>query len=397
MKISPRASRSLSSPSRSGRRQRWFQPGPPPALHPQSSRPAAHPVGAAPRALGEQLHLPRRSVRLEVRRQVGHGESPLRRLPGEQGGQAHVAELLVVAEGFAVRRDEDQGLGESRRRVGDPARQRPGIPQVVLETDPPGDRRMVEADVDSPVALRPPLRILEVPAVWAPRVQLRLRRRDPPGLSHRTPAGRLRRREDHVAHAGPRQERQGRGVHGRLGQPHGFGVPAEAVLELAEAPVDLGLAVPRRCQRQDHVVVRLGDGVAVVEPRLTGAVGGTQGLDDGGRLLGHPGQERGPHVEAQPLVVVDDVLDAPLQIQHAGPGVGRIAFVRDPRVPVVKRRRALLPFDCPGPGVLAGRLIEVPVDHQMNGHSLGSIENFKRTTDNRAFVRFVSCRLSVLH
>ena len=86
--------------------------------------PAAHPVGATPRALGEELHLPRRPVRLQVGRQVGHGESPLRRLPGEQGGQTHVAELLVVAEGLAVRRDEDQGIGESRRCLSNPARQR---------------------------------------------------------------------------------------------------------------------------------------------------------------------------------------------------------------------------------------------------------------------------------
>ena len=93
-----------------------------------------------------------------------------------------------------------------------------------------------------------------------------------------------------------------------------------------------------------------------------------EGFDDVRRLPGHPGEERGPDVEADPFVVVDDVLDAPAPIQHAGTRVGPVAFGHDPRVPVVERRGALLSLDLPGPGVLAGRLVEVTVDYQMNRH-----------------------------
>ena len=227
---------------------------------------------------------------------------------------------------------------------------------------------MVEADIDSQVPLRLPLRILEVPAIRPPWVQLRLRRRDPSGLARGPPARCLCWRQDHVAHAGPDQELQGRGIHGRLGQPHGLGVPAEAVSELADAPVDLGPTVARRRQRKDHVIVRQGQGIAMAPAGAAAPIGVEEGFDDVRRLPGHPGKECGPDVEADPFVVVDDVLDAPAPIQHAGTRVGRVALGHDPRVPVVERRGALLPFDLPGPGVLAGRLVEVTVDYQMNRH-----------------------------
>ena len=94
-------------------------------------------------------------------------------------------------------------------------------------------------------------------------------------------------------------------------QPHAFGLAAEAVLEIANAPHHLRLLVAPVGQRHDHVVVHLRDGVAVSrETLLALLVGGQDRLVGVGRVLFQPRQQRGTEIEADPRIVVDDAGDA---------------------------------------------------------------------------------------
>jgi hypothetical protein len=76
--------------------------------------------------------------------------------------------------------------------------------------------------------------------------------------------------------------------------------------------------------------------------------------------LREPGEKRGPDIERDPLVVVDDSFAlGRLEVrQKVGPiGLGVHALV-----PVVERSGARLSLDATRPGILARRLIEVTVD-----------------------------------
>ena len=96
-----------------------------------------------------------------------------------------------------------------------------------------------------------------------------------------------------------RQNFQGLQVHRRLREPHALRLPAEAVLEVSQAPVSLGVLVPAAGQGEDHVVVSLGQGRAVAgEFFLALLVRSQDGPVDLGGVLGHPGQEGGAEVEA---------------------------------------------------------------------------------------------------
>jgi hypothetical protein len=80
------------------------------------------------------------------------------------------------------------------------------------------------------------------------------------------------------------------------------------------------------------------------------------------RLLTEPGQQRGPEIKAHPGVVVDEPDDLALVVYQARPGVRGITLASDTLVPVVVRGGGVLDLDGLEPGVLAGRLVEVPVD-----------------------------------
>ena len=134
-------------------------------------------------------------------------------------------------------------------------------------------------------------------------------------------------------------------VHRGLGQPHALGARPKRVREVGDAPAHLGADVALVAEREDRVAVGLGDGAA----------GAAVGVED---ALVHvvvvrlePRQQRRPDVERQLL-------------EGAELGVGPVALGGDPLVPVVERRGAGLLGDDPRPGVLAGRLVEVPVEHR---------------------------------
>ena len=151
--------------------------------------------------------------------------------------------------------------------------------------------------------------------------------------------------EDREADALLGEHAQHEVVHRRLRQPHALGAPAEAVGEVEDPPAHVGADVALVAEREDGVAVGLGDGAA----------GRAVGVDDALVHVGvvglEPRQQRGPDVERQLL-------------EGAELGVGSVALRGDALVPVVERRRARLLGHDPRPGVLAGRLVEVPVEHR---------------------------------
>ena len=99
-------------------------------------------------------------------------------------------------------------------------------------------------------------------------------------------------------------------VDGGLGEPHAFGLAAEAVLEVGDAPADLGEGVAGAGERHDDVVVDLGEGGAVAaEADGAGAVGLLDHVVGAGGFIGEPGEEGGAEVEAHAGVVVEDADD----------------------------------------------------------------------------------------
>ena len=69
--------------------------------------------------------------------------------------------------------------------------------------------------------------------------------------------------QDREPDAGGGQRLERAEIDGRLGQPHPFGVAAEAVAEVGDAPVHLGPLVVHAGQRHDDMVIHLGQSVAV--------------------------------------------------------------------------------------------------------------------------------------
>ena len=65
-------------------------------------------------------------------------------------------------------------------------------------------------------------------------------------------------------------------VDGGLGEPHAFGLAAEAGLEVGDAPADLGEGVAAAGERHDDVVVDLRHGGAVSAVALRAGVVGVE-------------------------------------------------------------------------------------------------------------------------
>ena len=172
----------------------------------------------------------------------------------------------------------------------------------------------------------------------------------------------LGRGQDGEGDAGGGQGLQGRCVHGRLGQPHALGRPAEPGREIGNGPGDFQLFVHIRGQWHDHVVVDLGQGIAMSQPGQTLAVGLQEsGMGVRGRA-GKPGEQGGADVETHPLVAVDELGDVPGAVQPSGPGQRRVGLAADALVPVAARGGAALGQDVSQPGIVPGRLVKMAVD-----------------------------------
>ena len=212
------------------------------------SRPSGRPDGGGPLDRPGQR---RRGVR-QVRR----------RGPADEPCQEVVAQRLVMTVELAVRGDHD----ERRRLPGERLLLQPRQQSIAHEPVGIHGRRRVEGHGrrQQPVVEHRDDRaaVAQVDPDGTSRVQL-LRRRSPTTChgartvwvmpwSTSTPQRRL--------------------VHGRLGQPHARRAAAEADLEVADAPADLGQLVGRRRERQDRVMEGLGHAVrpavAVDEPAI---------------------------------------------------------------------------------------------------------------------------------
>ena len=76
---------------------------------------------------------------------------------------------------------------------------------------------------------------------------------------------------------------------GGFGEPHAFGAAAEAVLEVGDAPADLGEGVAPAGERHDDVVVDLRDGRAVAAVAMrAGLVGVEDHAVGAGSVVGEP-------------------------------------------------------------------------------------------------------------
>src|SRR5438045_9783675 len=79
-------------------------------------------------------------------------------------------------------------------------------------------------------------------------------------------------------------------------------------------------------------------------------------------------------------IIVDQLHNAVLGIDDARGGVGRVAFRSDALVPVVIRISRILQFDRFQVGILARRLIEVPVNANVV-HGISWEARFAKTTN----------------
>jgi hypothetical protein len=224
---------------------------------------------------------------------------------------------------------------------------------VEAERDVVGEVVVVHDDVD-PTSFELGME----PAIRVGRVHVGARPRVPPVVAERARAGDLRRRQQREGDALLHQDAQDCVVDCGLGQPHAFGGPPEAVGEVGQSPAHLGADIALVRERQDRVVVRDGDGGA------GGAVRVDHALVDVGVVTFQPREQRRAHVEGQVPVVVDDRGDEAALVHHARPAVRPVALGRDALVPVVPRRRGRLRADFLRPGVLARRLVEVPVHYE---------------------------------
>jgi hypothetical protein len=162
---------------------------------------------------------------------------------------------------------------------------------------------------------------------------------------------------------------EGGNIGGGFGQPHAFGVAAEARLEIANSPEDLGSPIPFVGEREDHMIVSLGQGRPMSgEAGDALGIGIENGLIDIRGAVLQPGKEGRAEVEADARIVIQDFGDATIAIQHAGEGIGRVALCGDTFVPIMVRVGGILEFDRLEPGIFARWLVKVAVDADVSTH-----------------------------
>ncbi len=175
--------------------------------------------------------------------------------------------------------------------------------------------------------------------------------RDEIRLTRRDRLRRLPRRQHRVAHALLDKNRECLLIDSGLGQPHAIGLVAETTGEVIQPPADLRPLVAGGRQRQNRVIIRLGQRVAHAIAREILAIRGDKRLIDVGVMAFKPGGQRWPKVKAYPGEVTRL-------------GIRTITFPGDLLVVVFKGRRARLAGDKSREWIVAGRLIKVSVDTQ---------------------------------
>src|SRR5581483_7592462 len=75
-----------------------------------------------------------------------------------------------------------------------------------------------------------------------------------------------------------------------------------------------------------------------------------------------PRKQGRAEIEADKIVIVDELRGGAARLVDRTLEIGAVTFAEYPLIPIVIRGRARLGFDLLGPGVLAGRLVEMAVD-----------------------------------
>jgi hypothetical protein len=329
--------------------------------------PAVDAVDAAPGGAFEDLGLVSGLVSLEVLTVDGE-VSRLVPLDGVDGGcQGHVSIPVVVTVALSIGGDvnELRPVARTGERPGEAIGKALAVGEQSLEGHASRDRPIIEEDDDR--AARGELH------------QVGHRRIDP-GAAHVPPATadrphtpRLARSQDGEADPLPGEDLKALQVRRRLREPHPLWLAPEALLEIADPPDHLGLLVAPVGQGEDHVVIDLGEGGAMTGEVLPALTVGFQDRLVGARGSGlHPGEKGRPEVEADPRVVVDDLLDPMLVIEHAGGTVGCVALGCDPLVPIMVGIGRVLKLDRLEPGVLSRWLVEMTMQTDVSLHQPSS-------------------------
>ncbi len=231
----------------------------------------------------------------------------------DHGGECLIGAFVMVAEGLAIDRDARDRIGwRALEYVG----QAIGVGGERAEGDVVRQAAVVHEDRDRPAA-----------------AQLDARRQ-----AVRRRLGDLMRREHRELDSRGGEDVECLAIDRGLRQPESDGISPKQALEVRNAR-----------ERQDDVVVRHRQRVAMVganHPRV--------GL---GSFALHPVEQRRSEIEAQELIDRDERL---------------VRLPRDADVPVVIGRRRWLDIDLTGPGVFAGRLVEVSVNDNASVHLMTS-------------------------
>jgi hypothetical protein len=339
-------------------------------------------VGAAPGGVLGDLGLPLWGKHFEEFGVVGELGGTAVLDPVHGVGEGHFAVFMVVAVAFAVGGDVGELGGLGIAGGGGMEAGEKTLAEVfaaveqAFEGNGAGVGAIVEEDGDAAA-------FVEAHQVGMSGVDVGVGGLGPGGIVGRVgedaDAGALDGGEDGELDAFLGEEVEHAAIDGGLGEPHALGLSVEAMLEVGDSPADLGEGVAPVGQRHDHVVVDLSDGGAVSAVTLgAGVVGVEDHAVGSGRVVEEPTEQGGAEVVAHTGVVVDDADDLVELVGDAGGSVGGVTLGGDAVVPVVIGGGGVLDLDGFEPGVLAGWLVEVPVNadeaRRSRGGGRGSLD-----------------------
>ena len=320
--------------------------------------PTLHPMHAAPGGVFVDERLVHGRMLGKIGGVIGEAETvaPLSGLLYDVS-QGHLPELEMVPIGFAVRGYVAQAMGQ---RAGQAGPEVLAAAEQPFESHCPGHGPVIKKHAYG-LAFREPDQIgpRGVEAVFGHGMKCPVIAAHGLGLA---------RGQDGEPDAPVGQGLERGQVHGRLGQPHAFGVAAKACPEILDGPGYFQALVHFRGQGHDGVMIHLSQGVAMAKAKEALPVPFEDAPVGFGGVELHPAQEGGPEVEAHPCIAVYHFADHARTVQPPRPAQGSIALPGDARVPVVFGGGAALGQHVFEPGVETGRLVEMTVNADRFGH-----------------------------
>ena len=328
--------------------------------------PAVDPVNTTPGGVFDDLDLVGRRVAFEELAVV----SELRQAMGldvvQRVSQRHVAKAVMVSVAFAVGGDVRELCVPPilRENTEQAVRQIFAARQQSLESHRAGDRTIIEEQCD--LASR-----RQTLLVGARRIDTAAAEVMPCAVADAAHTSRLVRREDRKLDAHFGENFEGFQVHGGFGQPHAFGLALKAMLEVCNAPKDLGAPVACVGERHDHVIIGLRQRRAMSGKVFPAFAVRLQNRQVDVRCFGfQPREQGGAEIETDLGVVVHQPFDPALGVEDARHGIGRIALGGDALVPVVVGVGGILQLDGFEPGILPRRLIEMTMNADVTFHAV---------------------------